>query len=191
MGKTAVLRLLALASFAMTACATHAADIKPVLRLGIDFGGDTLVTARFSDGSTRSIRANEGIYVGGGASFLSDARDLELELTINYKFKTIHGSNGDIDWTSLPIDALAFHRWSKVRLGGGLTYHLSPSVEGTGVAAGLKADFDDALGFVLQGDYLLAEKAALGLRYTKINYKGPGLRDINGDGIGAVISVRF
>ena len=191
MKKASAFRLFALVFAAATACATHAAEIKPVIRAGIDFGGDTLVTARFSDGSSRSIRANEGLYLGGGVSVINEARDLELELTINYKFKTIHGSNGDIDWTSLPIDVLAFHRWSKVRLGGGLTYHLNSSVEGTGVASGLKGDFDDALGLVLQGDYLFGEKVALGLRYTKINYRGPGLRDINGDGVGAVISVRF
>jgi outer membrane protein with beta-barrel domain len=184
-------RLLAFLAVAAAAGAAQAADIAPVVRLGADFGGDTLVTAFFTDGSSRTIRANEGLYLGAGASFLNEARDLELELTINYKFRTIHASNGDIDWTSWPIDALAFHRWPKFRLGGGLTYHVNPKIEGSGAASGIDADFDNALGLVLQGDYLFGQKVALGLRYTHIDYKGPGLRNTSGNGLGAVLSVRF
>ena len=89
--------------------------------------------------SSRSIKANDGVFVGGGASILMDSKVLEVELAASYKFFTIHAQNGDIDWNVLPLDALVFYRLPNVRLGGGLTYHLGPTLKGSGAANGLDA----------------------------------------------------
>jgi hypothetical protein len=44
---------------------------------------------------------------------------------------------------------------------------------------------------VLQADYRLAEKMALGLRYTSLEYKFTGAASAKSDGIGVVFSMSF
>jgi hypothetical protein len=170
-----------------------AQDVRPVFKLGYDFGGDTVVTALFTDGSTKSIKANDGLFMGVGASFLNDAKNLEAEVSITYKFQTISASNGDIHFTRFPLDALVFYRQYQFRVGGGLTYHMSPKLEGTGVVGGLNVNFQDALGGILQVDYLFGPTVAVGLRYTMLEYKATsGARGTaRSDGFGVGFTTRF
>jgi hypothetical protein len=171
--------------------ALHAAEVRPLFKGGFDFGGDTIVTAVFVGGETESIKANEGFYIGGGVSILNATRDIEMELSIAYKWALIDAENGDIDWTRVPLEALVFYRFPNVRLGGGLTLHLDPKLRGSGVVGGLSVDFDDALGVVLQADYLFGDKVSIGVRYTNIKYDAPGGASATGDGIGITAGLRF
>jgi len=183
-------RRLALMVVAVVPVASLAADVRPVFRAGYDTGGDTIVTAIFTNGSTKSIKANEGLYLGGGASWLSDSKDIETELTANVKYTSITAGNGDITWTRIPLEGLVFYRAPKFRVGGGLTYHLSPKLSGSGVAGGLNVNVDDALGVVLQGDWLITQKMSVGLRYTNLSYKANGVK-ANSDGVGVTFGMRF
>jgi hypothetical protein len=181
----------ALAAFAVSGAA-QAADVRPFVKAGLDFGGDTLVTAVFVGGETETIKANEGIYFGGGVSMQEVAPNVDVEISLAYKFSMIDASNGDIDWTMMPLEGLVFYRVEKWRFGGGLAYHLNPKLEGSGVVGGLSVKFDDALGFILQADYLINRNMALGARYTNVKYEpeggGPSAKS---GGIGATFSVRF
>ena len=199
------LPVLALIFTAATPVGSHAVDVRPIIKAGFDFGGDTVVSVGVTGGgsSSRSIKANDGIFVGGGASILMDSKVLEVELSASYKFFTIHAQNGDIDWNVLPLDALVFYRLPNVRLGGGLTYHLGPTLKGSGAANGLDAKYDDALGFVLQVDYVLKNRFNFGARYTNVNYKANSIRtnpalsattpatNPSTSGLGFVFSMRF
>lgn len=190
------LRLKVLATLLLAATApvgSLAQEIRPVLKLGYDFGGDTLATAVFSDGSTKSIKANEGLFMGIGASILNDAGNLEGELSVSYKFQTIDANNGSLQFTLFPLDALVFYRQYQFRVGGGLTYHVSPQVEGSGAASGLNVKYKNALGAILQGDYLFGRTVAVGLRYTMLEYEatsGAG-GTVRSDGLGLVFTTRF
>lgn len=191
----AYLKSLAALVFALAAAApaAHAQDVRPMLKLGVDTGGDTLVTATFSSGSSDSIKANEGFYIGGGASILF-SNEIEIEVSLSYKTASITASNGDIEFTRLPLDALVFYRFPDFRVGGGLTYHLNPklSCSGGAVAAGcVNVSFDDAAGLALQADYLFAQKFAVGGRYTMLEYKASGGGTVKGNGLGVTFSVRF
>jgi hypothetical protein len=104
----------------------------------------------------------------------------------------INASNGDIEFTRLPLEALVFYRFDRARLGGGVTYHLNPELEGSGVVSPLNVKFDDALGFVLQADFLVTDKMAIGLRYTSLNYEVEGVAaKAKSDGLGFTFSYRF
>ena len=172
---------------------SNASEIRPLLNAGFDFGGDTMVRAVFVDGSTETIKANEGVYLGGGAAILSDQRDWEFHLTLAYKFTMIDAANGDVEWTRFPLEALAFYRLQKVRFGGGLAYHLNPKLEGSGVVGGLNVKFKNAAGAVLQADWLVTDALALGLRYTAIEYdaKGAFTGSAKSNGLGVTFSWRF
>jgi hypothetical protein len=170
-----------------------AADVQGIFKMGYDFGGDEMVTVPFTDGSTKTIKSNEGFYLGGGVAFLNRDRTWELDLTLAYKFKLINASNGDVTWSTVPFEALAFYRFDYLRLGGGVAYHINPRLEGTGIASNLDIKFKDALGGIVQVDWLITENVALGLRYTFLEYeaKAPFTGTAKSDGAGVTFSWNF
>jgi hypothetical protein len=181
---------------ALAACAAlgaQAADFRPLINAGLDLGGDTIVTARFVDGEEEEIKANEGVYLGGGVAIISAAKDWEYHVTLAYKFSLIDADNGDIEWTRVPLEALAFYRLQRVRFGGGLAYHISPRLEGSGVVGGLDIKFKNALGFIAQVDWRIRQNIALGGRYTLLEYdaKSPASGSAKSNGIGLSFSMNF
>ncbi len=176
---------LALAIAAASPLGSRAVEVKPVFKGGADFGGETLATVTFTNGSSESIKANEGFYIGGGASFLLDSKDIEIETTLSIKYTSAgSGTNQEVTWTRFPLEVLAFYRMPKFRLGGGLTYHLSPKLKASGTLANFSVNVDDAAGAVLQADYFLTRKFTLGGRYTILEYKANGVpAKSNGVGI--------
>ena len=184
-----------LAFFATSLCVgvTHAAEIRPLLKAGFDLGGDTLVTAVFTNGDSETVKANEGFYIGGGAAIIDAARNMEYHFSLAYKVAFVDASNGDIEWTRFPLEALAFYRFPRVRVGGGLVYHISPRLEGSGVVGGLDVKFKNALGAVLQADWRITEKIAAGLRYTILEYdaKDAFAGSAKSNGVGLTFSMNF
>jgi hypothetical protein len=174
------------------ACATHAAEIRPLLVAGLDFGGDKMLTVVFDDGDTQDIKANDGFYLGGGLVVIDAERRMEYQFTAALKYALIDAENGEVEWTRFPIEALAFYRFARVRLGGGLTYHVSPRIETSGAVGNPDVKFKNALG-VLQADWLITEKIALGGRYTVLEYHAKG--DFSGsaksNGFGISFSLNF
>jgi hypothetical protein len=186
-----VRRLVILA--ACLAGTAQAGDVRPIVKAGIDTGGDTIVTAVFTNGDTKRVRANEGVFLGGGASWVNDAKDIEVEVAATYKIALIDADNGDIDWTRVPLDALVFYRTHNFRVGGGLTYHINPKIDGSGDVRNLNIDFKDALGLILQADWRITQKINLGLRYTNLEYKAeaPASGTAKSNGVGLAFSMRF
>jgi hypothetical protein len=173
--------------------AAHAADVRPLVKAGFDLGGETMVNVVFTNGDTQKVRGNEGFYLGGGAAIINDAKDWEYQVTAAYKFALIDAENGDVEWTRIPLEALAFYRWQRARLGGGLTYHLSPKLEGSGVVGGLNVKFKNALGVIVQSDWRITENIALGGRFTFLEYdaKAPASGSAKANGFGITFSMNF
>jgi Outer membrane protein beta-barrel domain len=178
---------------AASAFAAHGAEIRPLLVAGLDFGGDKMLTVVFDDGDTQDIRANDGFYLGGGVAVIDAERRMEYQLTAAVKYALIDADNGEVEWTRFPIEALAFYRFPRVRLGGGLTYHMSPRIETSGAVGNPDVKFKNALGAVLQADWLITDKIALGGRYTILEYdaKGDFAGSAKSNGIGISFSMRF
>jgi len=177
-----------------SAAAAQANDVRPMIKAAADFGGDTLVTVVFTDGTRETIKANELLSLGGGVSIVNAAGDIEAEVTLSYKFALISASNGDVTFSRWPLDALVFYRLPELRLGGGLTYHINPKLSGSGVASGIDATFDNALGLLLQADYRVTPKINLGIRYTSLDYKvhvGSATATARSSGVGVVFSASF
>lgn len=184
-----------LAAVAASAISTgaHAGDIRPVMRMSAEFGGDTLVDVSFTDGTQDRLESNRLLALGGGASWINDAGNLEVEVTLAYKFTTVEGTNGSVEFVRYPLDALVFYRAQQFRVGAGVTYHLKPQVKGTGVAEDIQGKFDNALGAIVQADWLFTEHVSVGVRYTFLDYKlkGPESFTPNSDGFGVTFGYRF
>ena len=173
--------------------AAQGAEIRPLLKAGLDLGGDTLLTVAFTDGDTKEIKANDGFYFGGGLAVIDAERRMEYHLTAAFKYGLIAAENGDVEWTRFPIEALAFYRLARLRLGGGLAYHVSPRIETSGAVGNPDVKFKNALGAVLQADWLVSEKIALGGRYTILEYdvKGDFSGSAKSNGFGISFSINF
>ena len=192
------LRLAALTvmnlAIGMTAPLTAvASELKAVVKTGYDFSGDPIFSTRFTNGETDRIRANEGLILGGGIIFINDAKTIETELTLSWKFQDLNASNGGARWRRYPLEILIFRRRTSIRFGGGFTYHLNPRLEGDGILSNVvDLEFKDALGVVVAADYLLTERVSVGIRYTWLEYEqqASGIEhQSNGGGVG--LAIRF
>jgi len=162
--------------------------VSPLFEIGYYTGGDNLVRASFSNGESESIDAGNGLDISAG--FLVSVTDqIDGQFSIGYRFDSITASNATLDWKRIPVEFKLFYNVDKLRVGGGITEHLSPELSGTGDASG-SAKFDDALGFVLEGDYFFSDKSYLGFKYTSIDYE-IGSVSINGDSAGFVFGYVF
>jgi hypothetical protein len=119
------------------AAPSYGIDVRPAVKIGAEFGGDNLVTVGTTGSSgsgSESLKAGEGIFLGAGASILSDAKDLEFEITLNYKFSSITKGNGDVDWSVVPLDMLVFYRIPHWRSAAASLTTADP--QGIGLASG-------------------------------------------------------
>lgn len=159
--------------------------------LGLDFGGEKMVTMQYENGNKNDIRAGELAYLNTGVIIPNGTSDFETQFTIGWKFDSSNADNGDVSFYRYPIEIMQFYKPGRLRLGGGITYHLNPSLNGSGVASYIGADFDNALGFVLQGDISFGQYYT-GLKYTAIEYEVEGYEGkVNGDSGGIVLGLRF
>jgi len=168
---------------------SYALDVRPAIVAGYDAGGDKIVNISYSSGKTDSIRANEGLRIGGGVSLLNEAGNVEFLGTLSVKYLYLHADNANVTWISLPLDALLFYRRQSFRFGGGLTYAMNPQILGSGAAASVETKLDNALGAVLQGDYLVGP-ISLGLRYTLLEYTLAGA-PVKSNGLGISFGFTF
>jgi hypothetical protein len=186
---------LAFATF--TPLAASAVTVTPVFTSAFEFGGETLVDVVYSDGSKSNIEAGRGLIVGGGANFeFGDEAHLPLQIqsTIGTKWtSTKQAKNGTVDWIRFPLEVFAFYKIesANLRLGGGPTYQFNNSLKGSQDAAVVSADFENSLGWALEGDYFFGadKKLSAGLRLTRISYqvKGTSL-SAAGDSVGVNLS---
>lgn len=185
------LNLLRIGGVCLLASApAHAGDFRGLFKAGFDFGGDTLETVTFRDGTTETIKANEGFYVAGGVAYIPETLNLETELTVGWKYTGVTASNGELRFTRYPLEALVFYPWEFMRFGGGLTYHINPTLERDGAVVGSDEKYDNAVGLVGQVDYRLSDNVTLGVRYTMLEYSRAG-GDKGADGFGINVSGRF
>ena len=164
------------------------AEVRPMVMGGIYAGGDDLVET-----TTEDLQAGGFLYIGAGILIEPENSNMVFQATLGYKWDTIEFDipSGDSTISSNPLEITAYIRADNVRLGGGIAYHMSPEwefcLDGSGCA---KADFDDALGFILEGVWDASRNVAVGLRFTSIDYETNGLT-IDANNIGVNVGFIF
>ncbi len=168
----------------LTSTALIASDLKPLLQIGYDFGGTTLATVEeydyYNGYQTTEIQAGQGINLEAGASIVNSSNDLELQFLIGYKADIESTSNGSVTWDRIPFTALAMIQKSKWKFGGGITYHLNPKLSGSFSGYDNNGDYyndsvndkyDNAIGGIIQVQYMISEATSIGIKGTFIEYK--------------------
>jgi len=186
--------------------ALMASDLNPIVQFGYDFGGTTLATVEqydYYDGYDSSkIRAGQGVSFEVGAAVTNPQNDMELQFLVGYKIDQESASNGSVTWDSIPFTALAMMKKNHWKFGGGLTYHLNPKLSGSFTGYdnnnnyfddSVDDEYEDALGAVLQVQYMMSDAISVGIKGTFIEYKykqNPSMT-ANGNSIGVNFSYTF
>ena len=145
------------------------APVQLVGQLGLDLGFEKLIGATMDDGSTSSLKANQGVNGSVGLAFLKlDGGRFATQATIGVEYSTISASNGSARWLAYPLEVMELAYLDPLRFGAGFSYLLSPSVKGDGFFDSIgTVPFKNSLGIVLEADWVLrAAQSARGARYT-------------------------
>ena len=191
--------------FALSSTTLVASELKPMIQVGYDFGGETLATVEHYDYyngyDTSKVRAGQGFSFEAGAAVEIPNNAIELQFLVGYKFDRESSYNGSVTWDQIPFTALAMINANRWKFGGGITYHLNPKLSGnfTGYDNGRYFDdsvddeYENSVGGVVQVQYMMSEAAAVGLRGTFIDYKLKSDSSVvaNGNSVGINFSYKF
>jgi hypothetical protein len=167
----------------------HTRSVGFLLRMNFDFGGEELAEVSISDGSTRTLKAG-GLWTGAaGLFYQAPGSALAVEGTIGIKFDQAGASNGSISFTRFPVDLVISYTHEGLRLGGGPTLHLSPSVDCDAGLCGeeVSIPLNQALGGIAQLAYGFRRGNSafdIGARYTYIHYSGTDVPSFSGSSMG-------
>jgi len=189
--------ILAAALAAGTAFSAQAAEpgspFKFLLGAGLTFGGDTLITVPFTDGSSDSIKAGGLIHLYGGGEYRFADR-FAVQAAVGYHINdTRAASNGSVRFTRVPVDLLALYSVTdNVRLGAGAQFVSSPELKGSGVASNVSQTYDSTTGAIVEGEYLFGAHMGVKLRYVseKFTPSGGGTK-VDGSHAGVMFSYYF
>jgi opacity protein-like surface antigen len=184
---------LAIGSAFSAQAADAGSPFKFLLGAGLTFGGDTLITVPFTDGSTDSIKAGGLVHLYGGGEYRFGDQ-FAVQATVGYHINdTKAASNGSVRFTRIPVDLLALYSVTeKVRLGGGAQFVSGPELKGSGVASNVSQKYDSTTGVIVEGEYLFTPHTGLKLRYVAEKFKpeGGGAK-IDGSHVGLMFSYYF
>lgn len=193
MKKTIVAAALALGTAFSAQAAEAGAPFRFLLGTGLTFGGDTLVTVPFTDGSQDSVKAGGLIQLYGGGEYRFAER-FAVQATVGYHINdTRAASNGSVRFTRVPVDLLALYSVTdNVRLGAGAQFVSGPKLRGSGVASNVSQSYDSTTGAIVEGEYLFGAHMGLKLRYVseKFTPSGGGAK-IDGSHAGVMFSYYF
>lgn len=164
-----------------------------LLGAGLTFGGDTLATVNYADGSTDSITAGGGFMLYGGLDYrLDDAISLQGTLGVHLD-TTKPASNGEVTFGRMPLELLAYyHLGDAFRLGGGMRIVTGAKLQGSGIAGNIYQKFDNTVGMVIEGEYLLHRSFGIKLRHVSEHYQESGSPvSHNGSHFGVLANLYF
>ena len=158
-----------------------------IVELGIHFGGDEVIYQQYENGDKDTIKAGELFSFDFGRLYQLSTT-WETQLTFGIKSDAKYDQDIEVSWVRYPLNGLMFYRMSNVRVGMGATYHFSPQLKGSGHARNVGEKYNDAVGGLLELDFIHSEKFLYGIRITVIEYESK--KDghvVDGNSIGFLI----
>lgn len=197
---TKMFALAAVAAMTLTS-ASAMAEVQPMVSMALTYGGDTLASVVYTDGSGYDIKAGSLFQFSGGIEISPEESPVSYQLSLGYHFDRVNASNGTIKFTRMPLEGLALYAVNENwRFGGGLRKALSPKYSEAidGYSSG-STNLTSALGIVLQGEYLPSPKYSVFVRYVSEKFKlsyydyyyGPLTVTYKGNHLGLGASLRF
>lgn len=141
----------------------------PLIGLDAQFGGDTLITIMYEDGTEQDIKAGNGVVFNGGVLVETPVTGLDLRAVIGWKYSTSQATNIDVSKTAFPVELTArYEVGSGFFVGGGLTRHLSPNL----TVDDDSFDFESSTGLVLRAgwEFIVVGYSSLDYDYESDTY---------------------
>ena len=168
-------------------CHSSDALADSLIELGVHFGGGELIYEPFSNGQRKTMKAGELFSFSVGRLFqLSNS--WETQLTFGVKSDAKYDQDIKVSWVRYPINALMFYRMSTTRVGFGATYHVAPKLKGYGLAGNIIEKYENAVGGLLELDFIRSERFLWGMRLTLIQYESrKDQHTVDGNSLGFLI----
>jgi len=169
-----------------------ARPLKLVLGTGIVSGGDTLLTAYYTNNTSTNLKAGSGvqIYVGFDDRL---SEHFSVQGTAGYLTDNASGSNVTLKFNRFPIDLLGYYHLNRSwRIGGGIQLMESPKIDASGFAAKFSMNFNNAVGSVLEAEYLVNSSFGIKLRAVKESFTATGYTgSVSGNQAGIFFNVYY
>jgi hypothetical protein len=153
---------------------TTTRPLQAVISAGITNGGHALASAVNSAYSVSDVKGGNAGQLSVGADYRLN-NDFSIQGTVGYQRDNASAPGGSLQFTSHPIEILAYyHLDSAWRIGGGVRFDASPKAtvsSSIGIATG---EFNTATGAVLDIEYLFGEHFGLNLRAIGEKYTVTG-----------------
>ena len=153
-----------LLSTAMGHAAAQDWSVQPLIGMKGQFGGDTLATIYYTDGTNQELKAGQGIDFYAGV--LLKQSPYSVKASLGYKYSSSMATNIDVAKTSLPFNLTGRYDISSgFFVGGGLTHHFSPQL-----AIGDNTQtYDSSVGYHLELGW-----EAISIGWTAVTYEASG-----------------
>ncbi len=166
--------------------------------LGIENGGDQVVSVKYQNGYVEDLKTGDGFVIGlGGVYYLPGA---SFQVSIGYKADSFEARDsesyelGSFSFERILINALAFHHYQRHAFGAGLTHQQNIKFD-LDFNNGTTFDADDANGFLAEYRYYFTDNLHFGIRYTDIDYKIKGSEgqksELSGNAFGLYLGASF
>jgi hypothetical protein len=167
--------------------------VRPIVGIGLTYGGETLAEVTYNNGWVEKIKSGGLFVVHGGVEFrLGDVVDLQT--TIGYHVDdSSYASNGGLRFSRYPIDVIALFRIApQFRIGGGIQHVNSAKLAGSGDLSFINQGYESATGAVAMGEYLFGPNLGLQVRGVSQTYKPKGGgSEVDGSHIGVMLNYYF
>ena len=172
-----VQRACAIAFFSTIALSAQADQLSgglhPVLNAGLTFGGDTIATTYYSNGSSQDIKAGGLIQLGGGVLWQAIDFPLATQFTVNYHVDDTSASNGNATFDRVPIELTFFYTGvDKWRFGAGARFVQSPKYKShIDNVSDKQLNFKNTTGALVEAGYGFTPHMWVSLRYVSERYQ--------------------
>jgi len=170
---------------------SSAAEFHPVVSIGYDSGGDTVLDYTVVKINDRTVNRDDKITAGNGltlsvGAYMPLLSNIGIQATVGLKIDSATFVDAYIAFSRNPIDLLAiYHLGEHHSFAGGVTYHSGVNFTLESSTQNQKINLDDTVGAIAEYTYAVRDSRdgglKLGLRYTAINYAEP-ISNTNTDG---------
>ena len=163
-----------------------------VVGAGLTYGGETIVTARYTDGDTVDIDGGGSVALLAGLDYRINPQ-FSVQGTVGYHVDNAGGSDGDVRFERVPVELLGYyHVNDRVRVGGGLRYVTGAALRTDGVADIGDYEFRDTTSPVAEIEYLYSPQLGFKLRYVNDRFEERRFGGrVRGDHVGALVNFYF
>ena len=134
--------------------APEANQMRFLVGMGLTVGGDKLATATYNNGDDVDIRAGDLVAFNAGIDYRVTP-EFSFQATIGYHTDRANAKNGDMRFTRIPMELLAYYNVNQQwRIGGGARYVSSTKLSSSGAAFIGNYEFKNTLSAVAEAEYL-------------------------------------